>query len=172
MKLILLWIVMMGCCTGALAASEVRLHGTLVSEPCMLEPDQEALQLDFGDVIAKVLYSAQRTLPRPLTLTLSGCDADMGQSVELSFSGNADADQPELLALSGAATAKGVAIGLSDAQGTTVPINKGSLRFPLQKGSNTLHFAAWLQASEQAIKQRQIEPGNVAAIATFYLTYP
>ncbi|UYP73324.1 fimbrial protein [Pantoea dispersa] len=153
-------------------AIEMQLHGTLVAEPCSLEPDQQQLELNFGDIVAKSLYQNPRTPARPLVMRLSGCDTELGKDVELVFNGNADAEQPDLLALAGDAGAKGVAIGLSDADGKLVPINRGVMHFPLQQGDNQLQFSAWLQASASAIAERTIEPGNVSAIATFYLNYP
>ncbi len=52
-------------------AIEMQLHGTLVAEPCSLEPDQQQLELNFGDIVAKSLYQNPRTPARPLVMRLA-----------------------------------------------------------------------------------------------------
>lgn len=80
-------------------AVKMRLHGTLVAEPCIIPPGEETIQLDFGTVIDKHLYHNQRTSSREFKLHLSNCDQTLGKSVQVTFTGVENPALPGLLAL-------------------------------------------------------------------------
>ncbi|MGO3397582.1 MAG: fimbrial protein, partial [Serratia proteamaculans] len=44
------------CSQLSLAAENMRLHGALVAEPCVIPPGDETVVLDFDTVIDKYLY--------------------------------------------------------------------------------------------------------------------
>ncbi|MBD8216994.1 type 1 fimbrial protein, partial [Erwinia persicina] len=49
------------CSPLSLAAENMRLHGALVAEPCVIPPGDETVVLDFDTVIDKYLYLNTRT---------------------------------------------------------------------------------------------------------------
>lgn len=154
-----------------LAQADVNFSGNLVAEPCTLAPEDTNLTVDFGTVILKSLYSDKKSLPRLFTLHLIDCDLSLGNHVQVIFSGSEDADQPGLLALDSGSSASGIAIGLQTLKGEPVAINKQSPAYDLHDGTNIIHIAAYVQASDTAMTHHQIIPGDFSAVATFEFIY-
>ncbi|MEL5298620.1 fimbrial protein [Serratia nevei] len=154
--------------TGA-AANNFKLHGALVAEPCTL---QEAdLELDFGTVVDKELYTHQRTGGKSLQITLQDCDLSLGKSVRISFGGQANLALPGLLALDAGSAAQGVAIGFETLQGQPLPLNDWSSDKILTSGHNLIALQAYIRAEPEAIAQKTITLGTLSAITTFTLRY-
>lgn len=166
-----------------LAVSPVRaldnnlsVTGTLVTEPCALDVDQNTLTVDFGTVIKKGLYG-EPTRPQPLTVTLTGCDLSLGASVSLVFTGTESSGLPGYLAATGDGGA-GVAIGLETLDGTAIPVNAVSpvydLAANLQADGATvlLPLQAFVQAEPDAIRDHSLVSGDFSATAVIAATYP
>lgn len=85
----------MVCCAAALllcsvpagATENMRLHGALVAEPCVIPPGDETVVLDFDTVIDKYLYLNTRTPGQTFELHLAQCDLSLGKTVRVTFSG-------------------------------------------------------------------------------------
>ncbi|MCX2958763.1 MAG: type 1 fimbrial protein, partial [Serratia symbiotica] len=90
-------------------------------------------------------------------------------TVEITFDGEEDPQQPGLLAISG--SAQGVAIGLETQQGEALSLNRDVARFNLLPGDTRLSLQAYLQADKGSIEQRSIKEGTFSAITTFTLNY-
>lgn len=154
------------------AADNVRFHGTLVAQPCVIQPGEEVVQLDFGTVIDKYLYQNQRTGSQPFVLHLSGCDLSLGGSVRVTFTGIENPALPGLLALDAASQASGIAIGIETSTGEALPINKAATDYyPLSAGDNYLRMKAYVQAEPTAMVNRTIAKGPFSAVVTFSLSY-
>ncbi|WP_426712641.1 fimbrial protein [Cronobacter muytjensii] len=157
---------------GAPAAEDnVRFSGALVSEPCTLADADTDIRLDFGSLIEKYLYQYQRTKPQPFSIHLQECDPTLMNTVSVTFQGTADTELTELLAPDAASTAKGVAIGLTLADGTPLAINKASPYTQLSSGNNTLTFNAYIQARPTVITNKSLTAGDFTATANFVLAY-
>lgn len=155
--------------TAGAAANNFKLHGALVAEPCTL---QEAdLELDFGTVVDKELYTHQRTGGKSLQITLQDCDLSLGKSVRISFGGQANLALPGLLALDAGSAAQGVAIGFETLQGQPLPLNDWSSDKILTSGHNLIALQAYIRAEPEAIAQKTITLGTFSAITTFTLRY-
>jgi P pilus assembly protein, pilin FimA len=83
----------------AAAAENMRFHGTLVAEPCVIQPGDEDIQLDFGTIVDKYLYLNTRTHSQSFALHLTECDLSLGNTVAITFTGTENAKLPGLLAL-------------------------------------------------------------------------
>ncbi|HIE0647012.1 TPA: fimbrial protein [Serratia marcescens] len=148
----------------------IYLHGTLVEEPCSLSMASSRQTVKLGNVIKNTLYLHQRTHSYPFAIVLEECDISLGAIVEIGFNGEADEQQPDLLAVSG--TAKGIAIGLETAEGKPLALNKTIERYSLNDGQRVLAFAAYVSAPTSVIEQQGIVEGDFSASATFTLNYP
>ena len=152
-------------------AENVRLHGALVAEPCVIAPGSESVTLDFGTVTDKYLYTNQRTRGQTFEIRLTECDASLGKTVKVAFSGIENSNLNGLLAVAGGSQANGIAIGMETLAGQKLPLNKPGEGFRLVNGSNTLTMLAYVQGEPQAIANKSIERGPFSAIATFSLEY-
>ncbi|CAI1045078.1 Fimbria A protein precursor [Serratia entomophila] len=155
----------------ATGADNMRFHGALVAEPCVIPPGEENIQLDFGTVIDKYLYLNQRTHGQQFALHLAECDLSLGATVRVRFSGNENPHLPGLLALAGGSQASGIAIGMETPEGKPLPLNQSGQKYPLAKGDNLLTFKAYVQGEPEAIAKETIERGPFSAVATFSLEY-
>lgn len=169
--LIRVWLILMALGgTSAWASDNLHFSGTLIAEPCSLDPNTTAINLDFGTVIDKYLYINTRTYSKPFDIRLQGCDTTLGRSVAVTFSGQADAELTDLLAVPGGA-ASGIAIGLEQADGTLLPINSTAPARQLMTGNNVLTFRGYVQIKPSAMQNHSITRGNFSATATFMLDY-
>ncbi|WP_338492639.1 fimbrial protein [Erwinia aphidicola] len=147
----------------------VHLYGTLVAEPCTLKPGDENINVGFGNIVDKYLYINARSPSQAFQLHLQGCDLSIGKQLSVSFSGNESSILPGLLAV--LPDNSGLAIGIEDAAGKAIALNRGSKDLTLEKGDMTLKFAAWIEGEPQAIKEHTIARGEFSAVATFRLDY-
>lgn len=155
----------------ALAADNMRFHGALVAEPCIIPPGDEKITLDFGTVIDKYLYLNTRTNSQPFDIRLTECDLSLGKTVKVTFSGKENPMLPGLLELEAGSQANGIGIGMETQEGTPLPLNKPGPGFGLVSGANTLTLRAYVQGEPKAITDQTIERGPFNAIATFSLEY-
>lgn len=155
----------------ALAADNMRFHGALVAEPCIIPPGDEEITLDFGTVIDKYLYLNTRTNSQPFDIRLTECDLSLGKTVKVTFSGKENANLPGLLALEAGSQANGIGIGMETQDGKALPLNKPGPGYGLVSGANTLTIRAYVQGEPKAIADKSIERGPFKAIATFSLEY-
>ncbi|MGF6192855.1 fimbrial protein [Serratia sp. 2723] len=153
-------------------AANMRLHGTLVAEPCIIPPGEETVQLDFGTVIDKQLYYNEKTTSKEFKLHLSNCDLTLGSSVQVMFTGVENPALTGLLALDASSQASGIGIGIELENGSPLPLNKlGAHRYPLAAGDNYLRMMAYVQGEPDAITNKTINRGPFSASMTFALTY-
>lgn len=157
--------------SGMAQADNVRLHGALVAEPCVIAPGDESVRLDFGTVIDKYLYTNQRTHGQAFDIHLTECDLSLGKTVKVTFSGTENPNLKGLLAIDGSSQAYGIAIGMETQAGQPLPLNKVGGGQRLVSGSNTLTVLAYVQGEPAAIANKTIERGPFSAIATFSLEY-
>mgnify|MGYP000305902892 CR=1 FL=1 len=157
--------------SGMVQADNVRLHGALVAEPCVIAQGDESVRLEFGTVIDKYLYANERTHGQAFAIRLTECDPSLGKTVKVTFSGMENPSLKGLLAIDGSSQASGIAIGMETPEGQKLPLNKIGPGYRLVDGSNTLTVQAYVQGEPEAIAKRSIERGPFSAIATFSLEY-
>lgn len=155
----------------AAQAENIRMHGALVAEPCVIVPGGESVTLDFGTLADKDLYTRQRTQGQSFDIRLTECDVNLGKTVKVTFSGIENPHLAGLLAIDGASQASGIAIGMETPGGQKLPLNKPGQGVRLVNGNNTLTVHAYVQGEPDAIANKSIERGPFSAIATFNLEY-
>ncbi|BEM33749.1 fimbrial protein [Serratia marcescens] len=156
---------------AAHAVDNLRMHGALVAEPCVIQPGDEDVELDFGTLVDKYLYLNQRTQGQPFELRLTECDLSLGKTVSITFKGTENAQLPGLLALAASSQARGIAIGMETPQGQPLSLNSAGGKYPLQNGSTVIGVQAYVRGEPEAIAKRTIGRGAFSAIATFSLDY-
>lgn len=150
------------------AAESVRLYGTLVSDPCIVK--SEEIEVDFGTIVDKYLYTNTRTLGQIFTIELEDCDLSLGNTVKVTFIGPESLELPGLLTVSN--QNKGIAIGIETLQAKKVLFNQSSDILDLQAINSQLVFKAYVQGEPTAIANKTIERGVFSATSTFMLAYP
>lgn len=156
---------------SAWADDNVHFSGVLVAEPCTLPESDTDIKLDFGSVIKKSLYQYQRTKSQPFTIHLEDCDPSLMSTVNVTFGGTEDTELNTMLALDPLSSAKGVAIGFEQSDGTPLAINTAGMYQQLTQGNNMLIFNAYLQVTPSAMSTKTIVSGDFTAVSTFILAY-
>jgi type 1 fimbria pilin len=151
--------------------NNLNFDGTLVADPCVLDPKTTDISLDFGTVIDKYLYLNTRTHSKPFVINLIECDTRLGDSVLMTFKGTESKELPGLLALT-KGPASGIAIGMELDDGKPLPFNKVTPGFALKDDTTTLRFHGYVQGEPTALKNRSIGRGEFTAVATFEIEYP
>ncbi|ENY5536618.1 fimbrial protein [Salmonella enterica] len=155
---------------------DVDFKGTLVEEPCIVAPgdDGSNVVVDFGTIPEKTFYSiyGRRTWSQPFHILLTECDVSLGKEVKVTFNGTEDREQPGLIALTSNLYVQHLAVGLQTHTGVELPVNKQTSSYTLVDGNNQLNFKAYIQASDEGVKNHSVGKGNFEALATFELEYP
>lgn len=154
------------------AAENMSFKGTVRDDmPCVIPPGEEHVDLDFGSVIDRYLYTNQRTSGKKIEIHLQECDLSLAKTVSLTFSGQASQALPGLLALSPASQVTGVAIGMETVTGEKIHLNKTTSKYELLAGGNVLRLQAYIQAEPLALANKTIGYGVFSAVMTFSLEY-
>lgn len=160
------------CTTQGWAAGQpgqnLWLHGSLVADPCVIQPGDETVELNFGTIVDKYIYLNQRTPGAPFKIILQECDPDIAQSVTVKFSGNAS---PEGLLIPDSPVSPGILIGIEKLNGEKVEINGAGHSAELQRGGNEIALQAYVQGEQEALKNNGIKHGEFTASSTFELIY-
>ncbi|HEC2037747.1 TPA: type 1 fimbrial protein [Klebsiella oxytoca] len=158
------------------ASSDIDFKGTLVAEPCVVATgnDGDNVVVDFGTIPGKTFYSAygHRTWLQPFHILLKECDLTLGKEVKITFTGTADAEQPELLAMSSSNGVSHLAIGIQSDTGKEIPVSQQMDSYILTTGSTQLNFKAYVQASDEGVANKSVGTGTFDAVSTFELEYP
>ncbi|MEM6160437.1 fimbrial protein [Erwinia sp. P6884] len=163
-------ILMMLIQNKALAVTDnLQFSGNLVAEPCVLDPTTENIELDFGTIVDKYLYINERVHSQPFIVRLLECNLTLGNTVSLTFSGTADSELTDMLAVTGSAS--GIAIGLETTSGTALPFNQATPVMTLTSGTTELIFNGYVQGTPTAIRNHSIVRGAFNAVANFTLNY-
>lgn len=157
----------------AYSNDNLKFDGELVRQPCVIQPGDEIITLNFGTLIDKYIYLHERTDSKSIFLHLINCDTTLAKTVHISFSGT-PSPSPDLtgyLAVLIAGQSSGLAIGLENAaDGKLIALND-QFSVSLNSGSSTLEFKAFIIGEPQAIAQQTIKRGEINATMSFSLTY-
>ncbi|MBP6344982.1 MAG: fimbrial protein [Neisseriaceae bacterium] len=171
----------------------VRIIGTLVSSTCEMRMDTITQSVDLGVVSAKAFNQAgARSAAVPIRLKFSGCllgayDARgplmQGEQFEaradgvgtdvflngqygatLTFVGESDRLNPQLLAAHG--EARGVGVRFTDQQGRVIKLNEVNQAYLLNPGENVLLFYAGLEST-----QKSVRGGEFSSVVNIRVSY-
>ncbi|HHA0006977.1 TPA: fimbrial protein [Klebsiella michiganensis] len=127
------------------------INGTVLPSSCDIDDSSQTQSINLGTFSANTFSSMGDVSPDvPLDIKLTGCgDSIVGAT--LTFSGNADSGNSNLLALSDTTgtgmLASGVGVEIKDSDGTIIPLNTASKQYPLSAGDNTLNFLLHYKAT-------------------------
>ncbi|MDK7100079.1 fimbrial protein [Klebsiella aerogenes] len=153
------------------AEQNIHLFGTLVAEPCIIPPGEEEVELDFGNIIDKYLYTNTRTPGYDFSIHLTECDLSVSNAVSISFEGVESLSLPGLLSIDSGSSASGIAIGIETMEGKQVLINHDKTSFALQEGESNIDLKAYIQGEPDALINMNVAPGFFYATAIFKLVY-
>lgn len=156
-----------------LVGGDMHFHGTVMALACSLAPNADKIEVDFGHIAVKDLYLTGRSQPRAFTLSLRDCNPDVFATLSVTFNGTENANLPNHLALNsaGPGSASGIAIGLSEENGTGIQLGQSTSRQAITEGPMELTFLSWVAAEPEALKNQTIEYGPFSASGTWTLNY-
>lgn len=154
-------------------ANNMKVYGSLVNEPCTINPSDKELFIDFGEIRLLDIYERNFEFKKKeVKLVLSDCDLSLASKVKVKFLGTQNNNIPGFLGFNDASANPDLGIGFEYYDGTPVELNTLSNLIPLkQEGRNELKFYTFLKASDNGIANRTIRHGRFTATATFLFEY-
>lgn len=147
---------------------QLDITAEVIDSPCSLQPGDEIIGIDFGNVTNKELQIYQRTPSKVFNLHLENCDLSIGKSVSVKFTGVGAVEDNRLLAISNSSLANGIAIGF-EYEGRLQPLNSKGVNINLSKGNNTLTFATFVKLLW--MEESKLTLGSFNSTANFVLSY-
>lgn len=149
--------------------ASINITGTIRDNTCSVSPDSQSKQVNLGNASSKNFQKAgDGSPPQIFVINLEKCGTQ-ASNVTLSFTGQADGKNPDLLALDeGSGNATGIAIGIYDESRNLVPMGKPSGDYTLQPSQANValkFFARYLATDDH------VTSGNATATTTFVLNY-
>ncbi|MEQ0826537.1 fimbrial protein [Enterobacter dykesii] len=151
--------------------STLAVTGNVKASSCDVDTGSVNQKVKIGTFSGKDFPSVGSTsVFKAMNINLSNC-YDKLKTIQVTFSGTSDADNPTLLALTDAGgsgtLATGIGVELLDNSGKTIPFNKVSPQtFDLDAGNNTLSFLLRYKSTRYPVT-----PGEASAVMYFDLTY-
>lgn len=147
----------------------VNITGTIQDNTCELAPDSITKEVDMGTFARKQFSHAGDTASlKMFTINLQNCGPAASEAT-LTFSGVADATNPNLFAINGEPdAARGLALAIFDSEGNALMPDKPGGGHPIKpgEGSVVLTFKAQYQSVSETINA-----GIANATVTFVLDY-
>jgi major type 1 subunit fimbrin (pilin) len=150
----------------------VHFKGELVNAACSVNTETSEQTVNLGQYrTAKFTKVGDTTANIPFTIELNNCDPLVARTAAVAFTGQIDATDKTLLAVSSGNNdnvARGVGIEILDSQSTTLTPDGAtfSAARSLIEGTNTLNFTARYKATAATTA-----PGLANADATFVMKY-
>ncbi|MCP2006222.1 UNVERIFIED_ORG: type 1 fimbria pilin [Buttiauxella agrestis ATCC 33320] len=171
MNLHILFFVFVGLFSLASEAhdGQVNITGTITDNTCVVSPDSLDFTVVMGNVPAKQFFqTGDGTRYEPFAIYLEKCGG-AASGVTVSFQGQLDKLNPDLLALTGGSGyASGMGVGIYNQDKTLIPVGNESeqIRLTADQGAVKMNFYARYIADGAAVAA-----GMANASATFMLTY-
>ena len=170
-RLIIQCLLLFSSMTGNVFADDgtttMNITGTVTAEGCNVDVDSATQNIKIGDFSAAAFPTVGTTSASvQLPIKLTNCSSGI-TGAKVTFSGNADSTNNQLLALnSGADMATGVGVEILDSAGAAIPVNGTSTTQTLSAGDNTMNFALRYKST-----QSPVLPGDASAILYFDIGY-
>ncbi|HCW3116829.1 fimbrial protein [Citrobacter amalonaticus] len=158
---------------GELLGGDLSFTGVVMAYPCSIAPDSERVPVDFGKVSTNSLYINGKTVPVPFTIKLEDCTPSVFDSVTVTFSGTANGNLADRLAISATSpgNAGGVGIGLLEEDDTPVRLNVATRPAAISDTTLRLNFQAFVEAEPDALANGTLTTGPFTATANYTLNY-
>ncbi|MFE4109441.1 MULTISPECIES: type 1 fimbrial major subunit FimA [Kosakonia] len=153
------------------SGGNVHFEGELVNAACAVNTASADQTVTLGQYRTASFTGVGATSGSvPFNIVLNDCDPSIFPTASVAFSGQVDAGDNTLLAITSgdnSTTASGVGIEILDtASQTVIPNGAPSTAQSLLEGTNTLHFSARYKATSATAT-----PGQANADATFIMNY-
>jgi type 1 fimbria pilin len=145
---------------------KVTFVGSIIDAPCSIDTKSVDQIVSLGQVANKVLDNGGKSEPKPFQIDLKNCDLGTLKTVQVTFTGAADANSPDMLGITGSASGAGIV--LTDGSSTQIKLGEPAAAQTLQDGNNTLAFSAYLQGDDAS---STVVPGAFTSVANFTLKY-
>nr|WP_314425844.1 fimbrial protein [uncultured Erwinia sp.] len=165
----------------------VHFHGSVLTSPCILASDSQEQDIDMGEVSARLFHQAGDRSQRVIfAIRMKDClagahgfvDDVPGQMtgtnvrtyisdervISLTFAGEPDVANPDLLMVRGGV--RGLGLRLMDSKGNVLPLNQTQRPYLLTPGDNTLSFMASLEST-----QRYVGAGSYYGMVRLMMEY-
>lgn len=144
----------------------ISFTGAIIDAPCSITAETANQTVDLGQVSNVALTNGQTSSPKSFFIQLEQCDTSKLKSgVSTAFTGATDANNPDMLGVTG--SAKGAGIVITDGSGTPIKLDGTPTDAQtIGDGSNKLSFSAYLQANGASVT-----PGDFSSTADFTLSY-
>lgn len=149
----------------SLGQINIQLYGNIVDFTCVAEGSDSDKTVQLGRWPTKQLRTAgSRTQATPFTLKLTGCPPG---TASVTFSGHADANDSQLLALNDASQARAVAVEILDGNKTRLSLQQASREVIVDAAGNAelVFYANYIATADNP------QPGRADADATFMINY-
>ena len=158
---------------GELIGGDLSFKGVVMAYPCSIAPESARVLVDFGEVSTKSLYINGKITPVPFTITLQDCNPNVFNTVTVTFSGIANGNMADRLAITATASgnAGGVGIGLLEEDDTPVRLNVATRPTLINDTLLRLSFQAFVEAEPDAIANGTLTTGPFTATANYTLNY-
>ncbi|WP_447876722.1 type 1 fimbrial major subunit FimA [Serratia fonticola] len=160
---------------NATYGGRINFEGQLVNAACAVDANSVDQTIQMGQFRTASFGTAgsvtlgTTTSKVPFSIQLNDCDTTVAQTAAVGFVGSSTPGTPTALAIgSGAGTANGVGIRITDSAGVAAPLD-GTVTTPvtLVDGKNVLPFHAQYIATATTVTA-----GIANAPVTFQVTYP
>lgn len=144
------------------------ITGTVTTDSCVVDTDSQNLKVPLGEVVTGRFVRAGDTSPgQTFVITLTDCDEGV-KGAMITFSGNADPDNPDLLQISQAAdSASGIGVEVMDeTTGGAIALGKATATRTLTAGENTLPYQLRYKATLDTVTA-----GSANAVMYFDIAY-
>lgn len=170
----------LGLAMGTVSVAQegtISFKGSIIDAPCSITPETADQTVNLGQISNVALKSQGKSTPKNFDIKLENCDVTTLKNVKATFTGAASAGNADLLGITG--TAKGASIAITDGSSRVIKLGDATQAQKIQKGNNTLAFAAYLQGdpdtagatSSDPTIPAVIVPGEFSSIVDFTLAY-
>ncbi|CAG9435985.1 TPA: fimbrial protein [Providencia alcalifaciens] len=172
---------LIGGITFSAKSVEISFKGDLIDYPCKIDTGSDNQIIQFLDYpLVNFHINPGKTPPKKFSIRLRDCDTNSAwKTVKIRFAGNKESQMNErsdyFLSVSGSGNEGKLAVGLLDADGKTPlkldQVNNNLNGPPLTDGGMSLDYFAFVQATPEAILNKDVQPGAYESQATFELVY-
>lgn len=151
--------------SSASAADNVKFHGALVVQACLIAPESQNIALSFSTINKNYFDHNPRSAEMPFDIRMVDCDLNVAKYVSITFNGDEDLELPGLLAVkmdNGDLPDFALAIELSNER-IPIVINSSSPKYRLVSDSH-FRLYAYIQGKKKDVALGDFSTtGNVRA---------
>lgn len=147
----------------------VKFNGTVVDAACVVTSESQDQTVQMGQVRNNELIDiGSWANTTPFQIILEDCETNVQKMTAVSFSGNTDANDPQVFKAGfGAGSAKGVGLGIFDFKGELIMPGSEPVRYTNVTGKRTiLDYTAKYRKTESSISA-----GSANAEVWFHVFY-